>query len=145
MNFAFYDPISPVPCEFIKTDVDCSSNPNTVLWINRGIIKTIELWLWNAPKWICKICPRSPKICVLFHAEGNPWAPGAKFANLFHSDFPMGSIYRPVLKFLKNIKKCGLQMIKREKCLRKKNRIWGFPEIEKFWKFEIFQNRQKSA
>ena len=85
--------------------------------------------------------PRGVEFCADFHAAGNPRAPGANFANLFHSDFPMELIYRPVLKFLKNIKKCGLQMIRREKILRKK--IFGGPGIPRNQK--IFQNRQKSV
>ena len=77
--------------------------------------------------------------CALFHAAGNPRAPGANFATLFHSDVPAGSFYRPVLKFLKNIKKCGLRNVWRKKFLRKKCfSVPGIPQnrkISKIWNF----------
>ena len=90
---------------------------------------------------ICEICPegqeipRDVKKCAHFDAAGNPRAPGANFANLFHSDVPAGSFYRPVLKFLKNIKKCGLQMKTPEKILQKKYFLDpGIPQKRKILK-----------
>ena len=69
--------------------------------------------------------------CVLYFSENK--LSGKLKPNLFHSYIPVAFIYDPVLKFLKNIKKCGLQMIQRKKILRKKFfRIRGFPKIEKF-------------
>ena len=83
---------------------------------------------------------RGVKKCAFFHAARNPRAPAANFENLFHSDIPVGSFYRPVLKFLKNIKKCGLQMIQpaRKKFAKKYFSDPGIPQsrkISKIWNF----------
>ena len=78
------------------------------------------------------------KICADFHAAGKYRAPGANIVNLFHSDFPMESIYLPVLKLLKNIKKVSPAQPTNEntrKMFAIKTTIFrflGFSEIEKF-------------
>ena len=60
------------------------------------------------------------KFCAKFWSKIRQRFNRAKFKNLFHTDFPIRMFYTLVLKFLKNIEKCGLQMIWRKKFLQKK-------------------------
>ena len=74
-------------------------------------------------------------ICAKFHIAGNLRAPGENLTNLFHSDFPIGLIYCPVLEISKNIKKYGLQMKTREKILTTKyDSDQGIPQNRKISK-----------
>ena len=73
-----------------------------------------------------------PKFCAKFYSKIRQRFNRAKFKNLFHTDFPIRMFYTLVLKFLKNIEKCGLQMIWREKILQKI--FFGHLGIPQKWK-----------